>query len=235
MKCLAEWGLSLFVECRAGFILFDLGYSDLYGLNAAQLEVDLQKTDIVVLSHHHSDHTGGLRFSPFKSPKPLILHPRVMEKLPKEELEKAGTSYKVTPSKTPIEVLSGVYFLGEIPRINSFEKGIHKDDPMLDDSALVISTNHGAVVISGCGHAGICNICEYAKSVTGQSLYAVVGGFHLVSEEEGVIQRTISYFESENPSHLFPMHCTGFHALSVFHRRLGIAKIGTGDRIEIEE
>ncbi len=234
-KCRAEWGLSLFIECRAGSILFDLGYSDLFHSNAVQLEVDLQKTDIVVLSHHHSDHTGGLRFSPFLSPKCLILHPRVIETLPKEELGKAETAYIVMPSKTPIEVLSGVHFLGQIPRISSFEKGSHEDDPMVDDSALAISTKHGVVVVSGCGHAGICNICESAKSVTGQSLYAVVGGFHLVGETEEVIQKTLSYFESENPTYLFPMHCTGFYALSAFHQRMGITKMGTGDQIEIEE
>jgi metal-dependent hydrolase (beta-lactamase superfamily II) len=35
-------------------------------------------------------------------------------------------------------------------------------------------------VITGCGHAGIVNICRYARRLTKErALYAVMGGFHL--------------------------------------------------------
>ena len=40
---------------------FDTGASDLFIRNARLLNIDLQKVDYLVLSHGHSDHTGGLR------------------------------------------------------------------------------------------------------------------------------------------------------------------------------
>ena len=55
-------------------------------------------------------------------------------------------------------------------------------DPMvLDDQALILNVRgKGLVVLTGCGHAGIVNICRYARRLTGiDQIYAVIGGFHL--------------------------------------------------------
>jgi 7,8-dihydropterin-6-yl-methyl-4-(beta-D-ribofuranosyl)aminobenzene 5'-phosphate synthase len=56
-----EWGLSVFVEADGQCILFDVGnHPDTVIRNAEALTVDLGCVTDVVLSHHHSDHTGGL-------------------------------------------------------------------------------------------------------------------------------------------------------------------------------
>ena len=57
----AEHGLSLYIETPEYNILFDTGASDLFIHNAHILNIDLKKTDYLILSHGHSDHTGGLR------------------------------------------------------------------------------------------------------------------------------------------------------------------------------
>ena len=60
--------------------------------------------------------------------------------------------------------------------------GRWEPDPLvLDDQALIVNVaGKGLVVITGCGHAGVVNICRYARRLTGdQPLYAVIGGFHL--------------------------------------------------------
>ena len=52
-------------------------------------------------------------------------------------------------------------------------------DPLiLDDQALIVNVaGKGLVILTGCGHAGIVNICRYAQRLTGESrLYAVLGG-----------------------------------------------------------
>ena len=37
-------------------------------------------------------------------------------------------------------------------------------------------------MVTGCGHAGIVNTMEYARTITnGKSIHAVLGGFHLMS------------------------------------------------------
>jgi 7,8-dihydropterin-6-yl-methyl-4-(beta-D-ribofuranosyl)aminobenzene 5'-phosphate synthase len=67
-----------------------------------------------------------------------------------------------------------VLITGEVDRVTGFEKGfpIHQawrggswePDPLiLDDQALIAHVaGRGLVVLTGCGHAGIINICRYA-------------------------------------------------------------------------
>ncbi len=59
-ECLAEHGLSVYIEAADRKILFDLGASDICLQNARKLKIDLRKADTVVISHGHYDHTGGV-------------------------------------------------------------------------------------------------------------------------------------------------------------------------------
>ena len=58
----SELGLSYYIEHDDTKILFDTGASELFRNNAISLGVDLDKIDMVVLSHGHFDHGNGLRF-----------------------------------------------------------------------------------------------------------------------------------------------------------------------------
>lgn len=232
--CLAEWGLSLFVQVNNVNILFDTGHTKIYKQNANSLNIDLNNTDFIVLSHYHWDHSGGLRFHDFKDKKKLIIHPQIIEKIPLDESKSIKSDFKIITSTKPLEFSEGIYYLGEIPRRNSFEKGMYKNDHMLDDSAIAIKSENGVIVITGYSHSGICNICEYAKEITGQKLYAVIGGFHLFENNKEGIDGTIEYFKIEKPKKLYPMHCVDFPTLakiySVFNN---VTKMSTGDVIDI--
>jgi 7,8-dihydropterin-6-yl-methyl-4-(beta-D-ribofuranosyl)aminobenzene 5'-phosphate synthase len=121
--------------------------------------------------------------------------------------------------------------LTDIPRKNSFEKGFYKDDPMLNDSALAIKTSQGLVIVSGCAHAGICNICDYASSMLKTDIYAILGGFHLSSDDEETVIRTTEYLSNHKIEKLFPMHCIDLHALIMLSKRLSIQKLAVGDQL----
>jgi 7,8-dihydropterin-6-yl-methyl-4-(beta-D-ribofuranosyl)aminobenzene 5'-phosphate synthase len=215
---LAEHGFSALVTLRKGgrsrSILFDFGFSE-HGasLNADSLGVDLGAVEVMVLSHGHMDHFGGL--APLagrigRTGVELVLHPAALRqtryvraandrrlKLPpltRERLEDAGVS--VVQSKGPRRLLNGlVVFLGEIPRRTEFEKGSRrmvydeggeeKWDPIEDDTAIVANVkDRGLVILSGCAHAGIINTARYAREVTGVGpLYVLMGGFHLTGRE----------------------------------------------------
>jgi 7,8-dihydropterin-6-yl-methyl-4-(beta-D-ribofuranosyl)aminobenzene 5'-phosphate synthase len=56
---LAEHGLSIFIEQGEKNIMFDTGQTDIYLKNAVQMNVDLDKTDCIVLSHGHYDTAAG--------------------------------------------------------------------------------------------------------------------------------------------------------------------------------
>ncbi|MCH9634006.1 MAG: hypothetical protein S4CHLAM7_07420 [Chlamydiae bacterium] len=232
--CLAEWGFSAFIRFSGANILFDTGYSDVYLQNAKNLNLDLEDCDYVVFSHFHCDHTRGLQFHNFNSRKKIICHPEVLEKLPPKEALVLQRDFELLPSKNVIEFIPNVLFLGEIPRKTSFEKGRFENDKLNDNSAIAIKTERGVVVVSGCSHAGICNICEYAKQVTKLPLYAVIGGFHLFENDHEAVKGTLDYFQKEKPTHLLPMHCVDFPTLAKFYHLFGIKKYSAGDVISLK-
>lgn len=59
-ECMAEFGLSVYIETGGRKLLFDLGASDMYLHNAKGMKLDLEQVDTVVISHGHFDHTGGV-------------------------------------------------------------------------------------------------------------------------------------------------------------------------------
>jgi len=245
-------GLSLFIRAEQN-ILFDAGPSKIFLDNAALLGVDLNGLDWVALSHGHWDHTDGLSALAGQiGKKRLIAHPAVFTDrhkptgeyngmaLTQEEVE---ASFALELCKAPRQLTPTVYYLGQIPRSNDFEStgtaffklnGEEKSPDFLeDDTALAVKTDQGCVVIAGCAHAGICNICDYARAVTGQErIHMVLGGFHLLAPGEQ-LDRTVDYFKANPVDRLFPMHCTGLEALCRFHRELGAQKIATGQTISI--
>lgn len=246
-RFLAEHGLSYLIEIDGKTILFDTGASDVFVKNAARLNIDIQsKTDLVVLSHGHWDHGDGLRFI---NHKPLLIHPAAfMKRFGKSDGRKVGLflseekireTFQVTTSTAPVKITERLIFLGEIPRLNDFESQTTAfadehgaDDFVPDDSALAVIENGKLMVVSGCAHSGICNICEYAKQVTGiETIQAVIGGFHLLKNDEQT-RRTIQYFQKEKIQQLHPSHCTGLPALAAFYEAFAIRQLKTGDILQ---
>lgn len=238
----SEHGLSFLIEADQKKILFDTGASDLYIKSALKLGIDLEEVDRIVLSHGHWDHGNGL---PFMEGKPLICHPGCFVKryrkcgndllgLSLSEME-AEERFEVTTSREPVHLSEHLWFLGEIPRWNSFEAKKTKylledgeEDFILDDSGVAVVTDKGLVVISGCAHAGICNMIEHATRVTGVSrVAAVVGGFHL-KEINNQTRRTIAYLRNLGVERVIPSHCTFDPALALFHKEFGRIDLLTG-------
>ena len=58
--CLIEHGLSFYIETKNHRILVDTGASEAFLTNAGILGIDLGKVDMVMISHGHYDHAGGI-------------------------------------------------------------------------------------------------------------------------------------------------------------------------------
>lgn len=56
-----EHGISMFIQAPNCNILFDTGKSGAFIDNAKKLNIDISKTDIILLSHAHYDHCGGIK------------------------------------------------------------------------------------------------------------------------------------------------------------------------------
>jgi len=238
-RLIAKHGLSVFAEAKIGKstvqIMMDVGPSAEALLNNADiLDVNLRKTDVIVLSHGHYDHGECLinLLGNMGKPVPVVAHPRIFNPKfsvdPKlrfnglsfaiSDVEKAGGIPLLT--KDPLKIAKGVTTTGEIERITSYENvrgfwTIDQDriikDSMLDDQALIFNLkNKGLVVIAGCAHAGIVNTVNYAKKLMKTSkVYGVLGGFHLVGASNERIEVTVKDLLRLSPEFLGPCHCTG--------------------------
>ena len=238
----AEHGLSYLIETNDQKVLFDSGNTDIFLKNAEKLGIDLNTVNTIVLSHGHWDHGNGLSFLKNKT---LITHPSsFMKRYRKRDrsyiglnksLEELDELFKLILTKKPYHINENLIFLGEIPRLNSFESQTtsfidenDKDDFVLDDSALVYINNDEITIITACSHSGICNIVDHAIKVTGISkVKAVIGGFHLKHNDK-LTQETIEYFKQKNITTLLPSHCTELPALSAFYKEFTIKQVKTG-------
>ena len=251
-KFLAQHGLSIFIESDQN-VLFDAGPSDGYLTNASLLDLDLQKTDLVALSHGHWDHTDGLSFLHLEKPKrKLVAHPNVFADRHKTtgefngmalSQERLADAFDLVLTTETVHISENIVFLAQIPRLNDFEAqktsffqivdGQRQEDYIMDDTALVIKSKYGLIIVTGCSHAGICNIVDYSKHVCNmESVYMVLGGFHMLGDDRQ-LEKTVEYFEANPVDHLYPMHCTDLSALCAFDKHFGVHKLCAGDTIEI--
>lgn len=243
----AEHGLSFHVQHNGCQLLFDTGHSDLFLRNAKACHINLDNLSTIVLSHGHWDHGNGLEYV---SDKRLICHPSVFTKryrngeqeniglsLNKETIEK---QFRVVARRRPYYLDQDVLFLGEIPRIHSFEHtpfNYHNEkgetDAIPDDSALVLIDHGELIILSGCAHSGICNIISYAQSITGiRKIKAVFGGFHLKHDDER-LQATIEFFRKRKIKNIYPSHCTQLPAMTKFRSLLGAKQLKAGMQINL--
>jgi len=241
-----EWGLSFYIEAQGHKILFDTGMTSLASENARLAKIDLSSIDTLVLSHGHNDHTGGLAdFLKYTGDVPVISHPDIWTKkyvqenqnsldyigIPvcREELESRGAQFHLT-TKT-FEICQSIITTGEVELNNPYEKidgdllvktaGEFYCDPMMDDLSLIIQTDRGLVVITGCAHRGIVNTLQHAQKITGdQRILFAIGGFHLYQASQERLDWTVQTLLSMGIQKVSPCHCTGFHAMAQIYQNM---------------
>lgn len=256
---LGEPGLALHLRDGDRQVLFDCGYSDVALQNAVRLDIDLRRADTVVLSHGHLDHTWGLahllmhcageagegRARPRLLAHPEALAPRRAGDQAIGSLVGAATLeafFDVTLTADPTPITDRLLFLGAIPRVLPFEDtppiGLRQTDAgpvpdtLPDDTALAYRGDDGLVIVTGCSHAGICNIVEHARAVTGEPrLAAVIGGLHLLRAAPERLAATADYLRRAGLGALYPCHCTDLAAKCALASSLPVREIGVGSRL----
>ncbi len=173
------WGFSCLIEQGVKKILFDTGWDGrklLYNMKKAG--VRKEDLDIIVLSHDHWDHIGGL--TRVLHPKAEVYLPASFSKRLKKEISEEAVLHEVNG---PVEVLKGVYLTGELGERTK-------------EQALVVGTDEGLVVITGCSHPGLDVILRTAGRFG--KVRMAIGGFHGFDKLE----------EINGLSRIFPCHCT---------------------------
>ncbi len=250
-----EWGFGALVEVDGERILFDTGARPNTVLeNARELKLDLAGVREVVLSHNHSDHTGGLmtlrrEFGPAHPDSLSRAHvgrgifwsrPEADGRAEgnyvlgiRADYEKGGGTF--VEHDGPAQILPGVWLTGPVPRIHAERnwsgKGRVKapegliEDTIPEDQSLVFDTDRGLVILAGCGHAGIVNTVEMARRVVREApVYAIVGGLHLFPLDDERLDWTADQLRRFGLVNLLGAHCTGIEAVYRIRARAGLSR-----------
>lgn len=218
-----SWGFSCLIEGAGPTILFDTGGKDgnlMHNFKAAGK--DPQKVDMIILSHNHWDHTGGI-----------------------SEFLKSKTGIDVyMPRSFPEEFIKGIENQGANPVMVSDARKITDNvwstgemGHEIIEQSLVIETPRGLVVITGCAHPGIEDIVAKAMEIKDEKLLLVMGGFHLLRTGTDAVETIASEFKDRHIQYAAPTHCSGDGTIKVFQEVFGehYLKLGTGKVIETAE
>lgn len=135
----------------------------------------------------------------------------------------------------PAELFPGVWLTGPVPRPHpernwSGDRKIETveglvEDNIPEDQSLVIDTDQGLVVLSGCGHAGIVNTLEYSRAIVRQApIHAALGGFHLFIADDKHLEWTSSKLREFGLGHFVGAHCTGIEAVYQIRDRAKLSR-----------
>ncbi len=118
-----------------------------------ELNIDPQNIGIIVLSHAHWDHTGGL--------SEILKQNEIAELYIPSSFHISTPGTKVTIVKDAIQIGTNIFSTGELGGI---------------EQSLALKTDKGIFVVAGCSHPGVGNILKAASKFGG--LYGIAGGFH---------------------------------------------------------
>ncbi len=225
-----EHGLSLLIKLDGFTILFDTGQSGQFIRNAMTLSVDIKSVDVVIISHGHYDHTGGLHnFCQVNKTAKIYIKPEAMKLKYKNKSKFIGIPFqsklfenRVIDVRQPLALRPDVHILPDIALHHSEDThfmGMYiksgdtwLSDDFQDEQILVIQEKEALVIISGCSHRGITNIIDTAIRYFNKPIAAVFGGFHLKDE----LADTVSFIIEKLGSYKIPLlgvsHCTGLDA-----------------------
>lgn len=239
-KLQAEHGLSLYIETAEHKLLFDTGASDLFIRNARLLHIDLREVDYLILSHGHSDHTGGLRhFLELNTIATVVCKRSIFSPKFKDDRENGIkhtetfdlSRFRFIDQRT--ELLPGVVLFSSIKiedkEDTHFERffvrqddGNKIPDTFEDELAVALVGDESFSVLSACSHRGITNILRTIRNAfPGLPCELLLGGFHIHNAEEQKYHVISDYLRRYMPRQIGVCHCTGVDKYAFFCKDFG--------------
>jgi 7,8-dihydropterin-6-yl-methyl-4-(beta-D-ribofuranosyl)aminobenzene 5'-phosphate synthase len=215
------WGFACYIDTGEVKILFDTGGDPKILLaNMDRLGITVGEIQTIVLSHIHGDHVGGL-------PAILRENSRVDVYVPVSFPDDFKSRVKAYGSNL-IEV-QGALICEGVMTTGELGSGIR-------EQSLIVNSERGLVVVTGCAHSGITNIVETAIRLANADVYLVVGGFHLSGATNEEILSVVERLRSLDVTNVAPCHCSGDLSRRIFKDSFGDGYVdaGAGTIIRIE-
>jgi len=216
-----DWGFCCFIEGLEKSILFDTGKNgDILLANMGKLGILPEEIDLIFLSHAHKDHTGGLDILLTQNSQMEVWLPEFFPSSFKEPIRSAGAT--VVEVDDFQKICEGAYTTGVIPG-------------WIKEQSLILDTDKGLVVVTGCAHPRIVKIISTAKELQKKDVCMVLGGFHLSGFSEKELGEIIARFRSLGVKKVGPCHCSGDKCSLIFSKEYkdDFIKIGAGKKIRI--
>lgn len=257
----AEHGLCLYIETKRHKILFDTGASKIFAENALKMGVDLAAVDIVILSHGHYDHGGGIRtFLTLNQTAKIYMQQNAFQNHFSHSIfsqqKYIGLDQGLLPNSRFVFVENGLIIDEELELFskiagNRFSPSGNQDlymemngqlqqDDFSHEQNLIISENGKTLLVAGCAHRGIVNIVDQFKQERKKMPDVVIGGFHLYNgaaktDEAPAIVDGIGQALAETKVQYFTGHCTGMKSYEQLKVILGdkLGYISTGSQISL--
>ncbi|MFQ3579271.1 MAG: MBL fold metallo-hydrolase [Bacteroidales bacterium] len=206
----SEHGLSLYIETPKYKILFDTGQTDAFIHNAKHLQIDLKNIDIVIISHGHYDHIGGLlSFFEINTKAKVYLkkeifdyHYSALKNLMYKNISYSSHLLNYSNRFHYIDTFTELEDLVFIPYFTKYFKtpmgnsilfrtdntGLTEHDTFNHELVFAIKLNEKSLIVfTGCAHSGLLNILSSTRNLLQDySIRAVIGGFHLIDSEYSV-------------------------------------------------
>ncbi|MBN1472010.1 MAG: MBL fold metallo-hydrolase [Syntrophaceae bacterium] len=219
----ASWGFSCLINYGGKNILFDTGSDSIVlSNNMARLGIDPASIDMLMISHQHWDHTGGIYYILNARRGVQVCVPKSFSVNFRKDMKRYGV--ELIEIDKAQEISPGFYSTGDL------------EGPVREQAAL-LQTPSGTIVITGCAHPGIVKIVETAKKILpDDELALVMGGFHLFDDEDEDVFKIIARFKKMDVRYAAASHCSGENARKLFAREYGnhFIALGVGSAITLE-
>jgi 7,8-dihydropterin-6-yl-methyl-4-(beta-D-ribofuranosyl)aminobenzene 5'-phosphate synthase len=197
-----SWGFSCLIRGTEKTILFDTGGNGFVLLeNMKRLGIEPGEIGRVFLSHIHADHIGGLEQFLEANNSATVFLPASFPERFKIRLKSRGI--KMAEIQHPTKICEAVFSTGLM-------------GTGLKEQSLMLHTDRGLILVTGCAHPGIVNIIEAAKNLIGDDVLLVMGGFHLAGMQRADLEKIITRFKQSGIEHVGPCHCSGDLARAMF-------------------
>lgn len=262
--CQAEHGLSFYIESPNENILFDTGASSLFAKNASKLGLELFGAEVIILSHGHSDHSGGLATALRECPRAnLYLHRNSVLPMysisPEGKRKQIGISDRTLKAIVEADQLGNVKWIDDKPaeisqnatlltsslidskKLNSRyfrasqQNGKIEADDFSHEISLVISGARSSCLFTACSHLGVLDIISASKKIATKPLTHVFGGIHTFKDTLSEVRRLAEQLSMFDIK-FYLGHCTGLLQFAEIYSQLGdkILPLGSGSEFEVE-